>query len=758
MRIRLSLEEGWSTLIILLAMILTSATAILQADLIAGLHIVGVIGSLAVLTGLALAKSKFSSNTAHLFSLIYGLFVLFYLLGTSLPDDMFWRERVLDLLERQFAWFNKAFGGGTSRDGLVFVIQTSAIYWVLGYTAAWYTFRHPRVWRAVVPTGLVLLSVVYYYTGPKRLTLYVAAYVLLSLLFVARTHLVDQEKTWRASSVRYERNIWFTFLRAGFLASVVALILAWSLPTMAASAAVGDALSGTRGPWRDFQDNWTRLFSALRSYGTSTSDPYQDTLVLGGPRSVGGTPIMDIYVPERLPYVYWQAIVYDTYEDGRWSVADTESELHFPDDGLLDTPTMLARKVVTQTVVNYLPNSSFIYGAPEIVGASRQIFVDTNHTSDGDSLVSSIRSRFVLQQGSRYDVTSRVATVDKLSLREATTDYPEWVADTYLQVPDSITPETRALADEISDGHNTPFDNAIAIRDYLRENITYNDQIPAPPEDVDPVHYTLFVSQEGYCNYYASAMSMMLRTLGIPSRVVSGYAQGEFNEDIGSYRVRASNAHTWVEVFFPSFGWIQFEPTAAIPTVGRSETPGNGGDAFPSGGQFDAGSGLPPDDELLLDELALERDSLDGLSQESPRTGIAAVLERLSGWQMVGGSLILILSFVAILLANELNKRIESDVERSYSRLGNWARWMGLWLRPAHTPFERAEVMASTVPEGKTSIRNLTRQYVLRQFSRQQAPEHGFKSQQEWKTLRPILLRQVIINRLQRWQQRNPRK
>lgn len=758
MRVRLAIEEGWSTLTLVWAMVLVSAAAILQADLISGLHILTFISSIAVFAGLLLAKSRFSSRTAHLFSLFYGLFVILYFVGTTLPAEMGWRERVIDLLQRQFIWFGKAFGSGTSRDGIIFVIQTSAIYWVVGYTAAWFTFRNPRVWRAVVPAGIVLLSVVYYYTGPKRLTLYMAAYALLALLFVARTHLVAQEKIWRATSIRYDRNIWFTFLRAGFLAALVALVISWSLPTMTASAAVNDALSGTRGPWREFQDNWTRLFSALRSYGATTSDPYQDTLVLGGPRTVGSTPIMDIFVAERLPYVYWQAIVYDTYEEGRWLTSETESVLHFPDDGQINTPQMSARKTITQTVVNYLPNSSFIYGAPEIVGSDRQIFVEATTNASGKSLVSSIRSRFVLQQGSRYRVMSRVSTVDAQSLRQASVDYPDWIADTYLQVPDSITPETIALAEELSAGLNNPFDIAISVRDYLRENITYNDQIPAPPEEIDPVHYTLFVSQEGYCNYYASSMAMLLRTQGIPARVVSGYAQGEYNDDNLSYRVRASNAHTWVEVFFPDFGWIQFEPTASLPTVDRPETPGGGGDAF--GGERARPVGSDRDDPIPLEDFVDDAPFGSGdLSTDlTTESGIVGFIRRMPVWQLVGGSLILGLALVALVILVVANRRIEADIDRSYDHLGTWGRWLGLLLSPAQTPHERADLMATAVPEGKAPLRNLTQQFVLKQFSRQHEAEQGFNPRGEWRTLRPVLLRQLVANRLQRWQQRSRRR
>ncbi len=756
MRVRLRLEEGWSTLALLWSMLLISGMAISQADLISGLNIVSAIGSVAILAGLLLAKSRFSSRSAHFFSFVYGLFFLFFLVGTTLPAGMPWRDRVIDIVVRQSAWLEKAFGGGTSRDGLIFVIQTSAVYWLLGYTASWYTFRKPRVWRAVVPMGVVLLSVVYYYTGPKPLTLYMAFFILLSFLFVARTNLVAQEKVWRGASIRYERTIWFTFLRAGFLAGLMGLVLAWAMPTMAASSAVSDALSGTRGPWRDFQDTWTRLFSALRTYGAATADPYQDTLVLGGPRTIGSQLIMDVDVPFRLPYVYWQAIAYDTYENGRWEVDETESILHFPDDGLLNTPETSARQLITQTVTTYLPNSSFIYGAPDLVGSSKQVFVESRSDQDGDMLISSIRSRFILQQGARYMVTSRVSTVDAQSLREAPTLYPDWVLSHYLQMPNTITPETIALAAEVSDPYDNPFDKTLAIRDYLRQNITYNDQIAAPPDGVDPVHYVLFNSQEGYCNYYASAMAMMLRSQGIPARVASGYAQGEYSEDFISYRVRASNAHTWVEAYFPNYGWIQFEPTASLPIVSRPETSGNAGDAFASNRPSLADrlrEDMLPDGLGNLDEDVELPPETDAGVEESFMTRL---LNRVSVWQLVFGVAVLFLALVAILAANEWNKRVELDVERSYNRMGVWARWLGIFFTSAQTPYERADLMAAAVPEGKQPIRTLTRQFVLHRFSREHPAPSGDEPLKLWQMLRPILLRQAISQRLQRLQKQQP--
>ncbi|MCB9150587.1 MAG: transglutaminase domain-containing protein [Caldilineaceae bacterium] len=101
------------------------------------------------------------------------------------------------------------------------------------------------------------------------------------------------------------------------------------------------------------------------------------------------------------------------------------------------------------------------------------------------------------------------------------------------------------------------------------DNYPYNEEIEAPADDVDPVAYFLFDIKEGYCDYYATAMVMMLRSLGIPARAVSGCAEGTFDEESQVYIITEKDAHTWVEVYFPTYGWIEFEPTAGESELRR---------------------------------------------------------------------------------------------------------------------------------------------------------------------------------------------
>lgn len=753
------LREGLPSLFLVWAMLVVSSMAVVQADLIDGMHVLPIVATLALTAGWLLAKSAFTDRTAHIFAVIYGLFFIFFLVGSTLPYESSWRERVLDLITRQIGWLQKAFDGGTSRDGIIFVIQTVTVFWILGYLAGWYTFRRAHVWRVIIPTGVVLLSVVYYYNGPQPLLIFLVIYTLLALLFVAATHLSAEQAEWRRASVRYDKGIQFDFLRAGLVATLIALLLAWSLPGLRASTSVSEVVVGAGTPWRSFQDTWTRLFSSLRSYSAGTSDPYQDTLVLGGPRTVGNTLVMDVQVAKELPYgVYWQAIVYDSYVNGSWRAAKSEVEdlVHYPEDGPLNIPLTTSRTVVTQTVTNYLPNSSFLYAAPEVINSDRQMVVEATFDPDGQALITALRSRFILRQGDQYQIMSRVSLANATDLRRTSTEYPQWVSDRYLQLPETITPDTIALAEQLTAGLTNPYDKAIAVRDYLRTNITYNDQIAAPPDGIDPVHYILFGLREAYCTYYASAMAIMLRSQGVPARLVSGYALGEYDEPSMSYRVRATNSHTWVEVYFPAYGWIQFEPTASIPVAERPTV--GVGQAGPVNPDRDRPLAEGVEDAADADQFESGGGLLGGLGEGTDVQAEQGILGEVAWWQVLFGLVLLGAAGAVVLYGVNYNRRIEGDVNRSYTRLGDWAKWLEIPWRATQTPYEQADAMVSVVPEGQKPIRNLTRQYVLQRFSPTKSSEDDFDPRMEWKQLRPILLKKRIVNFLNRSKKPNQRR
>jgi hypothetical protein len=116
------------------------------------------------------------------------------------------------------------------------------------------------------------------------------------------------------------------------------------------------------------------------------------------------------------------------------------------------------------------------------------------------------------------------------------------------------------LAAEITGTASSNYDKAIAVERYLSTHFGYTLELPRsrPP---DPLANFLFERKKGHCEYFASSMAVMLRTLRIPSRIVTGFRGGEFNDLTGQYVIRASDAHSWVEAYFPGSGWISFDPT-----------------------------------------------------------------------------------------------------------------------------------------------------------------------------------------------------
>jgi protein-glutamine gamma-glutamyltransferase len=168
---------------------------------------------------------------------------------------------------------------------------------------------------------------------------------------------------------------------------------------------------------------------------------------------------------------------------------------------------------------------------------------------------------------SRYEAESDIATPAAAELRTAGQDYPPQITGLFLGLP-AVDPRVAQLAAQVTAAAKSNFDKAAALENHLRTRYGYTLELPRTAVK-DPIANFLFERKQGHCEYFASSMAVMLRTLGIPSRVVNGFRTDEFNDITGNYVVRAKDAHAWVEAYFPGFGWQTFDPTPA----GGSGTP-----------------------------------------------------------------------------------------------------------------------------------------------------------------------------------------
>lgn len=345
-----------------------------------------------------------------------------------------------------------------------------------------------------------------------------------------------------------------------------------------------------------------------------------------------------------------------------------------------------------------------------------------------------------MRRGSEYTTTVLSSNATAPELRAATGSYPEWVTQRYLQLPGSTTQRTHDLAVRLAGGQN-PYDAAITIQNYVRDNMAYNENIPFPPPGRDVVDYFLFDSKQGYCEYYSTAMVVMLRALGIPTREVVGLYSVEFNKEQNGYLYRESNAHAWPEVYFPGYGWIAFEPTASRPTFNRDPAPppADNSAANPDTGAVAGGTGpltggdaVPPDDELrgMATGRALmkkENRALEVLRIAVPLT--AGV-----------GALLAFLWFRAF--------RGLSPSGQLFTRVSRASRWAGVRAPPGATPFEQADLVGQAVPGTRRSLTQITALYVAEQYGRHQpTPQEVRLARRAWLRFRGALLRSLLTLR-----------
>jgi hypothetical protein len=164
-----------------------------------------------------------------------------------------------------------------------------------------------------------------------------------------------------------------------------------------------------------------------------------------------------------------------------------------------------------------------------------------------------------------YWGVANVTPPDSAILRAAGAEYPARISSRYLQLP-KVDPRIPQLTRNVTSKATNNYDKAKAVESYLQNNYGYTLDLPLQTP-ADPLANFLFERKEGHCEYFASAMAVMLRSIGIPTRIATGFRGGEYNDLTGSYIIRGRDAHAWVEVYFPDQGWITFDPTAYSPAA-----------------------------------------------------------------------------------------------------------------------------------------------------------------------------------------------
>ena len=311
------------------------------------------------------------------------------------------------------------------------------------------------------------------------------------------------------------------------------------------------------------------------SFGTDFSTGFSDRVQLGqiGQIQQSNAVVMHIQIDGDTVGRYdlrWRGVALANFDGRNWWNSREQFPLQRQGDGRFGVPSFgtwrLAANGMPSALGGWARQGAIHYRVlMEPIGTNVFFLAPWARTVRGDyqrvsvdpgAAVYDLDSQHAI---SRYEAESDVSSPLAESLRAAGRNYPPQVAPKYLQLP-RLDPRILPLAEQITASASNNFDRAAALEQYLKTQYGYTLQMSRTPVR-DPIADFLFDRKQGHCEYFASSMAVMLRLLGIPSRVVNGFRSDEFNDLTGNYIVRAKDAHSWVEAYFPGYGWQTFDPT-----------------------------------------------------------------------------------------------------------------------------------------------------------------------------------------------------
>jgi transglutaminase-like putative cysteine protease/glycerol uptake facilitator-like aquaporin len=767
--IRLAPAEGWLSVALVLGLAISLAWSIDGAawvlgksSLIAFLPYASIGG---VAWGFISAKAGWPRWLAQLLGAVFAGLLLPIAVGGILLDGNFAPgpafvatasssiEAYLDLAVRGLA-FTQQYGH--------FMLVLGIVCWGTGQFASYAVFGHHRPLNAVIIPGVALVLNMSL-TRDDQLNILIF-FSVTALLLLIRLHALDERSTWLRHRLGDTGSLSGIYLRAGSGFVGIAVVGALLLTSTASSA----PLAGLGRGLDQRLVEWTHgLEAVFRGGGLGTRISPVDFLPstrITGQWVTDPTPVLAITVPDAGHY-YWRAVAYDHFDGQGWSISNGQQAGVAAGSsiltGTLDDPGKDAgRRLVTFNVreLNFDPQAVFTPDAP--------LKVSTDTTV---SLVGTSPDQFIgtvtKSSTSEYQVTAEVPpdyATDPLhgltgnQLNVAGVAYPPGIATYFLQLDPVVArgPNTIKLLKAIQDAHpkaTTPYAEAVAIKDYLLNEggFTYQANVSGVDCGNDGVVECFATNKVGYCQYYASTMVVLLRMLGIPARLAEGFLPSPPDAN-GVETIKKSAAHAWVEVYFPGYGWITFDPTGggvgqdqALP-AGAVVTP------RPSASASPRGSGAGSTDDLRRTIRPNSGNTTDAGSAGGP--GPAA-----GGFVLIGLLLLGIMGAL-VFVAWQRGPRTPQEPDRVYGGVVGLARRFGFGPRANQTVYEYAGGLSDILPAARADLHTVALAKVEVAYGhRTLEPDRITALRQAQRHLRLVLLGLIFRRSERRARRRNRR-
>jgi transglutaminase-like putative cysteine protease len=749
----ISIERWWDVWVAGFAMgiIIIVASRLWITEWTSDLYLLVYLAVLAGLTGLALGYSQFSPLVSAFISTYYGIFCIGWLFGTTIDLDITWRERILNYLGWRLRIAIEQFSAGQAvTDPLLFLTIMAILLWIMASTATFILIRQGSAWSILVPLGITLLVISHYDQNLSRNTGFLMSFIFFTLLILGRVNFLQYRNKWVQEGIHVTRETHADLTKALVVLALVLVILAWLVPiTPQQMSRYAQVWERVTDPWDRFRERFADLLVLETATDTAMVTFFGETLGLGTGSPISEEIVFTVEVETAPPAGYrnyWRTRSYDRYENEQWSsTPGLIRTMRFPDDFNIAYPQWVDYQSAAYTFTTQIGRMGNLYVTGLPTWISRPVQTVTQPLFETEEDLVALVAQPEVFAGESYQVETLVSRPTASDLRQTGTDYPEWL-DRYLQLPDDFSPEVAALAENISARASHPYDIAVDITRYLRINIEYARTIPPVPPGADPMEWFLFDEQVGFCNYYATAQVLMLRSLGIPARFVVGYAEGEYDRQTRTYTVRKEDSHAWPEVYFMDYGWVPFEPTGSQPAL-----------ILPAG--FDptaidndlADRDTPIMEDDFEDPLAELDEILNG-EQDAFEEMVDLVPRRFEGilvvWVMLILFLLVLLLGITILIRPALFKinidplpvLVErllmkngktvpvwlqrwshlasmSHAEKAYRHLCRSIKIMGQALNPAQTPSERAQTLTRLIPQAYQPALEIVHEYHVDQFS-----------------------------------------
>lgn len=681
---RLRFRGGWFALPIYLLLMSVYPLSLQQAEwVVTQEHFTWLVFS-AVVLAILVGNGTMATRRAMTLGGLVGTIAI--VLATAFASDEGpIRERVVHLAVSVNNWITQVLAGEAATDPTVFVLFLGATVWTAAYVGTFALSRSLRPWDAILFMGFCL--VVNVSMALTNLIADLVVFSLAALVLLVRLNIVALQERWTRNNIVPSGEMDWRLLRGGMTWTMVLVIMALVTPRVGAAEVLNRAYSVFETPYHSVEAEWQRFFAGVSGPSRLRGVSFTDAIRLGQSPNLTDRVVMTVDAQQGR---FWRAVAYDFYTGNGWRTTETDKVDRI-------NPTVLARERVDATFEMLVPQQNLLFAANEPVRASVPYQFQTGADKTYSTALRAVRGG---QASAKYTVTSYVSVADKAALRRASTTYPDYIRQKYLQLPSTLPQRVRDLAHKAASDQGDPYTKAEVIESYLRTTYRYAPTVRAPPPGRDPVDFFLFDLKEDFCEYFASAMVVMLRELGVPARIVEGYSTGTLDPSTGKFVVKELDAHAWVEVYFPLYGWIEFEPTPSQAPIFRvdSEAIGGsaGGDSDPLGDSNALGRedrDIPNDNEIV-EGGDFGSGVVSAVQNFDPRP-VAALIGALL--------LLLLLAFARF----QLRFRGQPSVDSAWGKARLLASYAGFAADPSQTTYEYAAMLGEAVPDAKSPIQDI---------------------------------------------------